>query len=169
MGSPGTLAKYLGGVIDPVDLQTGANDGDWVSLKNWDRCIILVHSMIGTASDDPTLTVEQATTNAGGSSKNLAVVDTVYTKQAGTNLLSTGTWTKVTQTAAATYTEATSAEQEALWAVEINTQDLDVDGGFDHIRARVADIGSNAQLGAFYYILCGPKYPSSPESVISPL
>jgi hypothetical protein len=169
------VAKYLGnsldivGAIRPVDLQDGANNGDWVSLKNCDRVIVVVHSAIGTAGDDPTLTLNQATDNAGTSSKVLTKIDTVYTKQAATSLLSTGAWTKETQTIASTYTEATSAEEEALWAVEIRAEDLDVDGGFDHLQAAVADVGSNAQLGAIYYILCGLKYPAAPESVISPL
>jgi len=170
----GTLAKYLGGVLDivgafrPVDLSAGASNGDWVSLKNWRGCIILFHSAIGTAGDDPTITAQQATDNAGAGAKALTF-DTIYRKQAATNLLSTGVWTKTTQAAANTYTNDTSAEEEALWAVEIDAEDLDVDGGFDHIRVTVADVGANAQLGAAYYILVGPKYPNAPENVVSPL
>ena len=172
------LAKYLGGLIDivhafrPIDLQGGTGQhvtGDFVSLKNWGRCICLFHSAIGTAGDDPTITLRQAKDNADGSGKALSIIDTIYTKQAATDLLSTGVWTKVTQAAGATYTEATSAEQEALWAVEVRVEDMDVDGGFDFLRMTVADVGTNAQLGAGYYILCDPKYPAAPANVISPL
>lgn len=172
------LAKYLGGVIDivpafrPIDLQgaTGQHiTGDFVSLKNWGRCIILFHSAIGTAGDDPTITLRQAKDNADGSGKALSIIDSIYTKQAATDLLSTGAWTLVTQAAGATYTEGTSAEQEALWAVEVRAEELDVDNGFDYLRVTVADVGVNAQLGAAYYILCDPKYPNKPANVISPL
>lgn len=173
-----TLAKYLGGVIDivpafrPIDLQGASGQhvtGDFVSLKDWGRCICLFHSAIGTAADDPTVTLRQATDNADSGGKALTVIDTVYTKQAATSLLAVGVWTKVTQTAAATYTDADGAEQEALWAIEVRAEDLDVDGGFDHIRMTVADVGGNAQLGAGYYILCDPKHPAAPASVLSPL
>ncbi len=169
-----TLAKYLGGIIDivpairPVDLQT-AQEGDYVSLKNWRRCIVLFHSAIGTAGDDPTITFQQADTNAGGNVKVLTVVDTIYRKQAATNLLAVGTWTKTTQTAASTYTQEDAAEQEALWAIEIRADLLDVANGFDHIRANIGDVGTNAQLGAMYYILCDPTYGNAPENVLSPL
>lgn len=174
------LAKYLGGVIDivpafrPINLQDASGQhvtGDFVSLKNWGRCIILFHSAIGTAGEDPTLTLRQAKDNADGSGKTLAIIDTIYAKQAATDLLSTGVWVKRTQTAGATYVDTDSAEQEALFAIEVRAEDMDVDGGFDFLRLTVADVGSGAtaQLGAAYYILCDPKYPSAPANVISPL
>ena len=172
------VARYLGGVLDivpafgPVDLQDASGQhvtGDFVSLKNWGRVVVLFHSMLGTGAQDPTVTFRQAKDNADGSGKALSVVDTIYRKQAATSLLAVGQWTKTTQSAAATYTEGTSAEEEALWAIEIRAEDLDVDGGFDHIRMTVADVGGNAQLGAGYYILCDPKHPAAPESVLSPL
>ncbi len=173
-----TLAKYLGGTIDvvpafgPIDLQGASGQhvtGDFVSLKNWGRVIALFHSMIGTAGQDPTVTFRQATDNADSGGKTLVIVDTIYRKQAATSLLAVGVWTKTTQTAATDYTQTDAAEQEALWAIEIRAEDLDVDGGFDHVRMTVADVGGAAQLGAGYYILCDPRHPSAPESVLSPL
>lgn len=169
-----TLAKHLGGVLDivegflPSNLATAANNGDYVSMKNWARCLIVFMSGVGTAGEDPTLTVQQATSNAGGGVKALTF-DTIYRKQAATDLSGTGVWTKTTQTAANTYTEATAAEQDLIWVVEIKAEDLDVDGGFDFIRATVADVGAGAQNGGLLYILCGPKYAQAPENVVSPL
>jgi hypothetical protein len=167
------MKRILGSHIDivpavrPVDLQTGANDGDWISLKNWEGVLILFHSAIGTNGDDPTLALEQATTVAGGSSKALTKITTIWTKQAATNLLSIAGWTKVSQAVAASYTQTDAAEQEALWAVEVDAQMLDRDNGFDCIRARVADVGGNAQLGAAYYILFGPRFGATPENLPS--
>lgn len=165
--------KPLGHLFDivpafrPVDLMTAANSGDYISLKNAQGVLILFHSTIGTAGDDPTITVRQATTVAGGSVKDLAVVTEIFTKQAATDLTTIAGWTKVTQAAAATYTEATSAEQEALWAIQIEADQLDVDGGFDCIAANVADVGANAQLGACYYILYGLRHQATPENLPS--
>lgn len=155
----------------PVDLQTGANNGDWLNMKNAEGVLVVFHSTIGTAGDDPTLNIDQATDNAGTSSKDLSIPTTnrTYKKQAATDLTGTGTWSDAdADISSGNWTHGDSAEQEALVAVWIDASDLDVANGFDHIRATVADVGSNAQLGACYYILV-PKYPASPNNVISPL
>lgn len=150
----------------PVDLSGGANTGDWVSLKNYGHVSIVFMSAIGTAGDDPTLTVLQATAVAGTGSKALNFTE-IFTKQAATSLASTGTWTRVTQAAANTYTEATAAEQDLIWVVEIDADMLDVDNGFDCVSATVADVGNNAQLGYLYYILSEPRYPQAAASMLS--
>ena len=153
--------------VPAVDLQTGANDGDYVNVKNFSRIGVLFVSGVGTAADDPTLTIEQATNNSGGSVQALNFT-VIFRKQAATNLTGTGAWTRTTQTAANTYTNGTAAEESLMWYVEFDEKELDVADGFDHIRATVADIGANAQPGYIMYI-GKPKYPSAPESVISPL
>jgi hypothetical protein len=150
----------------PVDLQTADNNGDWVSLKGYAGCLVLFHSAIGTAGDDPTLKLQQATVVAGSDAKDLAFTQ-VYTKQAATNLLSTGQWTAVTQAAATSYTNATAAEQEALWAIDVPASMLDVENGFCCLQASVADVGGNAQLGACYYLLYGARFPDAPENMKS--
>ncbi len=146
----------------PVDLSSGANTGDWVSLKQYARVAVMFHSGLGTAAQDPPLTILQATAVAGTGSKALDFT-TIYTKQAATSLAAVGVWTKVTQTASNTYTEATSAEQDALWVVEFQDSDLDVDNDFDCISATVADVGTAAQVGTLHYILADPKYATAPE------
>ena len=151
-----------------VDLQTGANNGDYVSLKQWRKCVVVFTSGVGTASDDPTLTIQQAKDVSGGSVKALNFT-TIYRKQAATDLSSTGQWTKTAQTAANTYTEVTAAEQSLIWAVEFDADELDVANGFDCLRATVADIGSNAQPGSLQYILGDPRHPSKPEGMLSAL
>ena len=171
-------AKYLGAVLDivmafrPIDMQDAAGEhvtGDWVSMKNCDRILCVLMGGAGTAGQDPVFTLDQAKTNAGGSSKTLVKIDTIYRKQAATDLLTTGVWAKTTQTAAATYTNTDAAEQVKIHVVEVLATDLDVDGGFDHIRMTIPDVGGAAQLGAGLYILCGLSHPNAPENVISPL
>jgi hypothetical protein len=70
---------------------------------------------------------------AGTSAKALAAITTIYQKQAATNLQSTGTWTKVTQAAAATYALGSGAngDKAAIVAITIHAEDLDGDNGFD--------------------------------------
>jgi hypothetical protein len=131
-----------------VDLQTGANTGDSISLKYWEGCVIVFCASVGTAADDPTLTVQQSTVVAATDAKALNFT-VIYRKQAATSLASTGTWTRTTQTASNTYT---------IWVVDIGADELDAANGFDCIRATVADVGGNAQLGFLFYIPYGPRY-----------
>jgi len=158
-------ANIVEGIV-PIDLQDGANTGDYVSLKNYGSVAVVFVSGIGTAGDDPTLTIQQATAVAGTGAQALNFTD-IYRKQAATSLASTGTWTKTTQTAANTYTNATAAEQDLIWVVHFDAADLDVDDDYDCIRATVADVGSNAQLGYLFYIPYNPVEELAPASMAS--
>lgn len=149
-----------------VDLQTGANTGDYVCLKNFRRCAVVFTSGVGTAGDDPTLTIQQASAVAGTGVKALNFT-TIYVKQAATSLAAVGQWTKITQAAANTYTEATAAEQALIWVVDFAADDLDLANGFDCLRATVADVGGAAQPGSLQYILHEPRYLTRPEDMPS--
>lgn len=162
--------KPLGHVFDvipaivPLDLQT-ARDGDWVSLKNAQGVCFVVFKGVGTAGDDPDITIEQATDIAGTGAKVLNAIATVWKKQ-GALLTGVGVWTKVTQTADDLFdADATSAEEQAVYVFEVETDELDVDGGFDCVRVRVLDTGVNAQLGAALYLLYGLRHQATPENL----
>lgn len=163
------MTKPLGSAFDiipgivPLDLQT-ARDGDWVSLKNAQGVCIVFFKGAGTAGDDPTLTVEQATDVSGTSAKNLSVITAVHKKQ-GT-LTSVGTWTTSSQSAAATYVgDGTSAEEQAVYVIEIESDQLDADNGFDCVRVRCSDVGTNAQLGCALYLLYGLRHQTAPANL----
>lgn len=162
MNPLGHLFDLVAGVI-PLDLQT-ARTGDYVSLKNFQGCLVVFFKGAGTAGDDPTIEIQQATTVAGGSAKDLNGFETLYKKQ-GT-LTAVTAWTKVSQTADEDFVgDATSAEEEGLYACWVPASALDVDNGFDCIQVNTKDTGTNAQLGCVLYILCGPKYQAAPESL----
>src|SRR3954468_5365170 len=95
------------GGFRPVDLSTAANNGDWVSMKDFDSCVVIFFKAAGTAGDDPTLTLKQATDVSGTGAKalNFSRIDF---KQ-GT-LTALGTFTTVMQAPANTYLDLTSAE-----------------------------------------------------------
>lgn len=146
--------------IIPVDSQSGANAGDFVSMKGYDRCTILVYKAAGVAGDDPVLTVKQATDVAGGTNKalNFTRIDAKVGAQTGV-----GTFTKVTQAAGNTYTDLVSAEAQGLFAIEFKSEDLDTNGGYDCIQISVPDTGSaGAQLLTALYVLRGARYGTSP-------
>lgn len=142
----------------PVDMQAGANNGDWVSLENYERCVAVLFAAAGTAGDDPDFTLNQATSAAGAGSKPLNY--TVVYEKVGT-LASVTSWTRVTQAADEVYTNAASAEAQKIIAVEIQADELDVDNGFKFVQLAVPDVGSNAQLGCGFYIMLEPRYPQA--------
>lgn len=148
----------------PFDIGT-ARTGDAVSLKNYRRLLVVFFKGAGTAGDDPTITLLQGTDVAFATNKALNFT-TVYKKQ-GADLEAVGQWTKVTQAAGNTYTDATSAEVSAIWAVEIKAEDLDIANNYDCVRASVGDVGANAQLGCVLYLLADPVQMMAPESMRS--
>lgn len=143
--------------IVPVDLQTAANNGDWVGLVNYGRVVCLLVKAIGTNGDDPVFTMKQAVDNAGTSSK--ALTFTTVWEKVGTQT-GIATFTKVTQTAAGSYTNTDSAEAQTLMAVEIRAEQLDVANGFAWVQLSIPDVGGNAQLGTAIYIMLDPKFHS---------
>ena len=149
----------------PVSLATAANDGDWVSLKNYGHVTIVFYGAAGAATEPATITVEQAQNVAGTNAKALDF--TVVHKKHDADLQTVGQFTKVTQAAANTYPlGTTTGDKQALILIDFNTEDLDVEGGFDCIRGRVADVGTTAQIGAMLYILSNPRY-APPLSAIA--
>ncbi len=152
--------------IIPVDLQTAANNGDWLNMKHCAGVCIIVFKAAGTAGDDPVISLEQATDVAGAGAKALSAIRRVYSKQ-GT-LTAVGAWTETTQAAAATFSaNDTSAESQGLYVFSVDAEMLDREGAFDCMRVKVADVGGNAQLGCALYIPYGLRYPSAPQSLPS--
>lgn len=143
----------------PVDLSTAANTGDRVNLQNYERCIFVLLASIGTAGDDPVITAQQHDAATSGNSKALNFTR-IRHKVGATDIDAVGQFSLVEQSAASTYDSATidGAENEALIAIEVQSQDLDTDSGFTFVSFNVADVGSNAQLGAGFYILQGAAY-----------
>ena len=155
-------AQIVAGFV-PLDLQT-QRDADWVSLRDFNHLSVIFFKGTGTDGDDPTVTLQQATDNAGSGAKALTFTE-IWRKQA-VDVQTVGQFTKTTQSAASTYTNS-DAHQQAIWVLEIDGDMLDVDGGFDHVRLSVSDTGTNAQLGCVLYVLTQPRYAeATPPSAL---
>jgi hypothetical protein len=162
----GSVIDLVAGSV-PADLCAGgAASGDYLSLKNWQGALVVLFKAAGTAGDDPTITLRQATAVAGTAVKDAAII-TEYFVKTGALLTGVGTWTRVTQAAAATVAgSATSAEEQAMYVFKVEADQLDVDGGFDCIVANVADPGNaGTQYGCVFYIPYGPRYGARPDSL----
>lgn len=146
--------QMVSGIL-PLDLQT-ARDGDWVSMAQFDHAAVVFFKGAGTAGDNPVLTLEQATDTTGAGGKALTVIDTYHKKQ-GT-LTAVGQFTKVTQTKASTISfDSNSGAQEGLYVTEFKAVELDTNNSYTCFRARIADTGTNPQLGCVLYLLDAPR------------
>lgn len=143
-------------VIPPVNGATAANSGDWISLKNFRRVVFLVIGAVGVAGEDLAITIRQATNVAGAGVKDLVGIARIDVKNA-VDITTIGTFTKVAQTEAATYTNTDSGESQNLFAIEIDAEQLDVNNGFDCVTLNIADTGSTAKLITVLAILCEPR------------
>ena len=139
-------------VIEPVDLDDGANSGDWINMRDFESVTFIVTMGAGTAANDPTITLQEAQDNSGANSQNLAVIDEVFEKQAASALTGVGVFTKQTQTAAATYTNGTSGEQANLWVVHVRKEEMSINDDYTHLTININDVGA-AKLGAVIAIL----------------
>lgn len=156
----------IGSAFAPVDLNTAnAATGHRVHLRNYDSIAFVLFKAAGTAGEDPTITVQEHNANTGGTSQSLAVVDEFFFK-AETVLDGDETWTRTTQTAAATVTDATWAEVELIAVVEVDSQMLSA--GFEWISCNIAGTLAAAQLVSGFYIMHGLKIQRRPDLLAQP-
>lgn len=150
--------------VAPVDFATAASTGKRVSLRNCGGVTIIVFKEAG-ANEDPTYTLKEHTASTGGTSQNLAVIDSYYHKREAT-LDGDETWTRATQTAAATVTG--DGDVEEILVIEVDGTKLSAD--FDYISLDVSDSGATAgQLGCVLYVLRDLDVQRAPANLVAPL
>ena len=123
----------------PVLMGAGANTGARIDLKNYGAVTFVGYFAVGAAAEPPIMTLQEHTAKTGGTSANLVIIDEYFTKVEAT-LDGDEAWTRVTQTAAATVTDATWDDaNEAMAAFTVNADQLT--SGYDWVSVNVADIG----------------------------
>lgn len=157
--------------VVPVNLATAAVNGPWVGVPHLDKLYILVVAGAGTAGEDPVITLEQATAAAGTGAKALSISELHY--QVAADITAERDWTRPNGADAATevdrqnkLTEFDSdsiagAENQLAVLIGVYQHDLDVNNGFTHVRAKIADVGTGAQLGAMFYLAKEKLYRGS--------
>lgn len=162
MGRFVEMSQIVSGFV-PVDLAAAAQVGDFISLENFQRAVVLLHKAAGAGGEDPIITLEQAQDVAGTGVKALNFTD-AWVKEGTLNTI--GQFTRVTQASANTFTRAIGASQ-AIWVIEFDADDLDVNNGFKTLRASLNDPGVTAQLAGLLYFARDPVYAqATPPSAI---
>ena len=147
-------ATKIVSAIVPRDLSTGsaAKQGDWVELSKYDSVTVVYTSDAGTAGEDPTVKLRQATSAAGANAKDLDA----------------GQWYVAQHASALTdsFAEDGTAgefeddgETQCIARIEVTADQLDVNNDFRYVQVHVSDSGATAgKLGAAVYILRGARW-----------
>jgi hypothetical protein len=167
----GRLLDVSVGFVNQVTNNAADVTGKRVSLKDAAGVTIVVFAGAGTAGDDLDLVVKQHTASSGGTTANLAKIDHYYVK-AATTLAGTETWSEITQTEAATITDAggagTSAETQQIVAIEINADMLS--DGYSYVSVDSTNGGaSNDKTASALYLLRDLNVQRTPSNLAASL
>jgi hypothetical protein len=165
MESINIVSAFVAGSDANADLT-----GDWVSLKNYDGCLVYLKKPVGTAGDDLSIRLQQATDVAGTGAKALNF-NNLYHKIGATALTGVGTFTRIKLTTPTDDLDLVSVNSvdletdvnETQVVVNVRASDLDVSGGFDCMNLIIEgdDIG-NALIISADYILYGARFSGNP-------
>lgn len=154
--------------VTPVNLNTGANTGKRVHLKNCDGVTIVIFAGVGTAASDLAVDLQEHNAATGGTSQDLDVITRYYSKQELT-LDGDETWSLHTQSAASEITDVggagTSAELENLVVIEVGADQLS--DNFEWISLNVPQPGAT-KLGCVLYLLHQLNIQRAPEQLVNP-
>lgn len=146
--------------------------GDWINLENAGRAYLLLIKPAGTAGDDLSIHLQQASDAAGTGAKDLNFSKLWYKKAAAASndFTAVGQWTAVeltTPTADLDLVSVNSVDLAtdtvgAVILVEVRPESLDVNGGFKFVNNIIEgdDIG-NALIVNQFWILKDCSYPQA--------
>lgn len=163
-----TDARALGKTFDltnalsVVDLNTAANTGLFINMKNAEVCTFVFFAAAGTAGADLVFDLQESTALSGGTTQDLDIITDWFKKEEAT-LDGDETWTRVSQAAASEITVTdTGAAVEQIYVIEVLASQLS--DGFKYLSLNVAD-ASQAKIGGVLAILSGLKVQRKPENL----
>lgn len=133
---------------------------DYVSLKNFERCTVVIVADNATSVTGSAITLKQATSVGAAGEKPLAFTEYRAVTDAGTSDVPV-----TTAAAENTFTTDDTDNLNGLYLIDVLAEDLDVEGGFDCIRAGTGDATSQS-LTVLYFL--GPaRYAGAGVSAIT--
>lgn len=134
---------------------------DYVSLKNYSRCCVVIQGLNGTTVTGSAITLHQATTVAAGGEKPLAF-DKVY---ANLDVSATDTLVETAVTSN-TFTTAATNSINFMYVIDVRPEMLDVANNFDCLRLGTGD-ATNATLSATYILYPAKYAKATPPTAIT--
>ena len=148
-------------VIDVSTSTAAAVTSDYISLKHYRGAVVIWQAEVGAAANDVTITLRQAKTAAGGSSKVLTPRHGWYRKQAA-DVKTIAQYTYV----AGDHCVAEGSD-ENLIVCEIDASELDLANDFAFVAVHSDDGGAAGKLSAAIIIAVGPRQVLAPEKLLS--
>ena len=142
--------------LTPVNLGAANNNGRWSDVRGFERVAIILIKGSGTAGQDPSIALHQATSNSGTGRADFDFTR-IYQKKG--NTANHGDWTIVDQSASHTYQDDESAEQIGIFGIDVETNMMR--DGYNFIRIEIADTGAAAQVGGAIYIGYNPRHSNA--------
>ncbi len=145
-----------------VDLNTGANTGLFINMKNAEICTFVFFAAAGTAGADLVFDLQESTALSGGTTQDLDII-TDWFKKEETTLDGDETWTRVSQSAGSEVTVTdTGADVQQIYVFEVLASQLS--DGFKYLSLNVAD-ASQAKIGGILAIMSSLKVQRKPENL----
>lgn len=131
---------------------------DYVSLKNFERVAIIILVKNATTVTGSAITLLQATAVAGTSEKALAFTSALRNiDTAASDVLAAFT------VSSNTFTTDSTNSKNLMYVIDVKAEDLDVNNGFDCIRAGTAN--ATAATVTVLYALYGAKFPTTVATI----
>lgn len=151
-----TQEHHVAQGLSPQELNGGAKTSDWVSMANHDHVTALVY--IGAHGAATTITVNQASDNAGAGSAAMAFS---YRKTATTLVDDWGSVTAVSASGVAT----SGSVVGQIYAVEIDSAELS--SGNDFVSISLSNPGASVIASVMFIASRGKIKQNTPVSVQS--
>ena len=154
------LVEYMKIVngLSPIDVDTAPTTEDYVSMKNYGHCTVIL--TLGVTGSACTITLKQASDVAATGEKALGFSWVWVNAAVGTDDI-------LVKTAVTSNTFDTSTADGLMYVMEIDAETLDVSGGFDCMRI---DVGAStgATIASCVYVLSEPRYAQAtpPTAVV---
>lgn len=147
--------KIVEGLLSVVP---SSSTPDYVSLKYYERIMILVQVKNATTVTGSAITLKQATAVAGTSEKALSFSKAWRNIDTGAaDVLSEFT------VSSDTFTTDSTNSKNLMYVMEVKAEDLDVNSGFDCIRAGTGN--ATAATVSVTYFLFGHKFPTTTAAI----
>lgn len=154
------LVEQIHPVLGLASAVPSTSTPDYVSLKNYARCTIMIWVKNATTVTGSAITVKQATSVAAGSEKALAFTSAYRNLDLDADDSTLASFAVTSNT----FTTLTTNSKNALYVVDVKAEDLDVNNGFDCIRAGTAD--ATAATLTVVYLLWGNRYSTMASAII---
>lgn len=147
--------KFVEGLLGVVP---STSTPDYVSLKNYERLAVIILVKNATTVTGSAITLKQATAVAGTSEKALA-----FTKVYANTDTAAGDVLTATDVTSNTFTTNSTNSKNLMYVIEVKAEDLDVNNGFDCVRAGTGD--ATAATVTVLYALFGNKFATTTAAI----